>query len=794
MKSKNLKTLLFKFPRVIGLISFMLSLILTQIITYRDYQLRLSAEKEDVFRETMVMEKKINHILSQVFAGTNSLRLFFEISNQYEQLPYFVEKILEKNNYIDALQIVEGGVISFVYPLEGNESVLGYNILEDPKTSKEAALAIEREEIYFAGPFELKQGGQGIIGRIPIYKNNQFWGFSAAILKLSTFEKLLEPKDTTDSRYYFQLSKINPQSGIKEHFLSEPIDIHKFSGFLHTSDIFEANWILTVQLKESTAFQHILLALVLRIFLSIILGYLAFYLAKQPQLLKNKVEKATKKWKKSNHRFKMATLATSDTIWDWSLRTGKVYRSENFEKLFGYPVNAFTNDTNFWNDHIHPEDLSRVLKKLSEVKNSDEKFWEQEFRFLKNNGEYADVIDKGIILRDQDGFPVRIIGATQDVTKTKNFERQIIKERDFLNSLLDNLKEGIISLDESSNIILTNKKARDILNLQKLNGSFESIIYNVVLLTPNELSPIPLKDNPFYIIKSGGKIQNLEIVIEKKEKKYHILVSGEPINYNQNQTSGAIIVLHDITDYVKKDEDIRQISLELVKRAEALELSNAELERFAYVTSHNLQEPLRMVISFLKLINTKYGVYFDEKGKSYLEFALEGADRMKQLIMDILEYSLADIGDEKSDIYLPEIIEDIKKLERTKILETNATITCLHSPYIKAVKTQLRQLIQNIVKNSLKFRKESVSPEIFIKVTEDDEFWLFEIKDNGIGIHDNARKKIFNLFEKQSTDSKDVGKGLGLAICKKIVSNHNGEIWIESNPDAGTIVYFTIEK
>lgn len=481
-------------------------------------------------------------------------------------------------------------------------------------------------------------------------------------------------------------------------------------------------------------------------------------------------------------------------IWDWSLVTGKVYRSENFEKLFGYPLTVFTNDTNFWNDHIHPDDLPRVLKRLNEVKASKEIYWEEEFRFRKSNGEYADVVDKGIIIRDSDGRPIRIIGATQDISKTKNYERELTQEKEFLNSLLDNLTEGILSLDPSRKITLSNKKARDILQLKPSVANFEEFLNSAKFLSIPEYEPIPLDVNPIQLILQGTKVKNTEIAIRQKGEILHILISGEQLNINNDEQISTLIVFHDITDIRKKDLDLAKVSKELKNRAEALELSNAELERFAYITSHNLQEPLRMVSSFLKLIQGKYGSLLDEKGKTYIQYAMEGADRKKQLIMDVLEYSLADIGDEKTELILQDLVDEVKILERAKIHETHASILCDQSMKFVGVKIQIRQLLQNLINNSLKFKKANEHLDICITGEELEDNWLIKVKDNGIGIKEDVRKKIFNIFEKEQQQNNHNSLGIGLAICKKIVSKHNGEIWIESRENVGTTVYFTIEK
>lgn len=795
MKLKTLIEFTYKSPVLTGVLVFVLTLSITQFITYRDYQIKKNLEKQLVIQEAIVLEKKLNTILNQAYAATSTLQFAYEfLGEDLAMLDRKSAEILTLFPVLDILQVVKGGVITYVFPLAGNEAIMGYDILRDPKTAREANLAIDRKNIFFAGPFELKQGGIGIVGRLPIFKNDVFWGFSAAIIKLNSFQEQLLGENSEQSSFYVQFSKVNPTTQLHEQFLPVPDETPNFNGYQYSDIISDGDWELSIQLKKSSAFDDIVFSLITRFILSILLGLASYYQALQPKILEKKVINATRRWKKSNRRFEIATQATSDIIWDWSIITGKVYRSKNFEKIFGYPLSVFTSDTNFWNDHIHPDDLPRVLKRLNTVIYSHENYWEEEFRFLKSTGEYADVVDKGIILRDKEGNPVRIIGATQDITKTKNFERKIQQEKDFLNSLLDNLTEGVITLDHKGKILLTNKKTTDILGLNITNLQFIDLLKSLDFLTYPGKKKLRFADNPLKNIIAGENIKNFEMVIEQNGKHTHILVSTELLNIQSSEQPNIIIVLHDISNLRAKDLDLAKVTHELNKRAEALELSNAELERFAYVTSHNLQEPLRMVTSFVKLIQSRYGGLIDEKGKSYIQYALDGADRMKQLIMDVLEYSLADMGDEKTEVSLEDLLNDVKTLERALIQETDAKIICENPITFRGVQIQIRQLFQNLINNSLKFAKDSETLEVKVQVEDQESAWLFKVIDNGKGIKEHVRKKIFNIFEKDQQQKSKNSSGVGLAICKKIVNKHGGNIWIESRENMGTTVFFTIEK
>lgn len=367
--------------------------------------------------QTNLIAKRIVNSLTSAISAAQTLS-YIESRYGTEDFEEIAKEILDNNPNLDVIQLLPGGEIIKVYPLEGNEVVLGYDILKDPSRSQEAIRAKNQREIFFAGPFELKQGGEGIVGRLPIFKNNEFWGFSAVIIHLDTFQKFIGLEDEIKDLFYIQLSKFNPETGEEEFFLPKE-NRKNLSQIIETEFIDWGDWILTVQLRESLAWGTVSFAIVLRVLLSIILGFVAWYLANIPALLEKKVNKQSRKLSLSNERFKYATRATSDAIWDWDLKEDKVYRSKNFGKLFGYKRSELNSNNNFWDAHIHPDDLEYVNSNLKRVFESESDYWEQEFRFLKSDGTYAHVIDKGIIIRDKDKQPVRVIGATQDLTKIK---------------------------------------------------------------------------------------------------------------------------------------------------------------------------------------------------------------------------------------------------------------------------------------------------------------------------------------------------------------------------------------
>jgi PAS domain S-box-containing protein len=229
------------------------------------------------------------------------------------------------------------------------------------------------------------------------------------------------------------------------------------------------------------------------------------------------------------------------------------------------------------------------------------------------------------------------------------------------------------------------------------------------------------------------------------------------------------------------------------KKAEVeLQRKNKELEQFAYVASHDLQEPLRTTSSFVELFQQQYKGKLDENADKYLAYIVQASDRMKVLIKDLLDYSR--IGHKKElenvdcNSVLGEVIEDIG----IAIKDGDAEIKTNKLPVIKGYPTEIKQLFQNLITNAIKFRRKDVTPRVEISAKKSDAHYTFTVKDNGIGIEKEHRERIFIIFQRLHTRTEYQGSGIGLAHCKKIVELHGGKIWIESNPGEGSSFHFTI--
>jgi len=354
-------------------------------------------------------------------------------------------------------------------------------------------------------------------------------------------------------------------------------------------------------------------------------------------------------------------------------------------------------------------------------------------------------------------------------------KESIAKATDFWNEILE--KEFVLNVE-----LYVKREEKESIPLKFTAGSFHDRVW-VIAASRNKVLEEMLNE----MMLINNEQQNL---IRSAEKKLSKLTGSrqEPTLDLYDELSGMN------NELVNAQRKLAKQNQEILHLNKQLRDSNKELEYFAYSVSHDLKEPLRMVKSFMNRLDQKYGDSLDDKAKQYIYYAVDGAERMEVLINDLLEYSRIGRKNNQFEMAdLSELLEKVEKLNRSRLEETGGRISRPEMPQIYCQKTPLQQLFNNLISNSIKYRINDESPEITISYKEKPNEWLFSVADNGKGIDPEYHSVIFDLFRKVDEESAS-GSGMGLAICKKIVDQHGGKIWVESELGKGSTFYFTIRK
>lgn len=488
--------------------------------------------------------------------------------------------------------------------------------------------------------------------------------------------------------------------------------------------------------------------------------------------------------KNANERFQYATNAALSVIWDWDVESDKMFWSNSMMDYFGYSPDDISENSNLWEKYIHPDDFKEVISSIRKSLNSEEEFWEKNYRFLKSSGEYAFVVDRGFIVRDKKGNPKRMVGSLTDITNEHK-----------LQGLLENAsrlaKMGTWEVDLVNSKVYYSKITREI---HELDDDFEPSVENGINFYKEGYSREGIVNAMSDAIMKGLSWDiELEIITAKGNNRW-VRAMGEP-----EFVDGNCVKLYgnfqDINDRKLTELTLKDLNEALENRAKQLIVSNEELQQFAYVASHDLQEPLRMVTSFLTLLEKKYANQLDDKATQYINYAVDGAQRMRHVILDLLEYSrVGSLDEARKEINLKLLIEEILILHRKQIQEIEASFNIDPLPTLNSYETPIRQVFQNLISNALKYHSKEHKPIITISFKEENEFLQFSVADNGIGIDPQFKDKIFQIFQRLHTKEHYNGTGVGLAICKKVMDSLSGEIWLDTEYENGTKFCFKLPK
>ena len=426
-----------------------------------------------------------------------------------------------------------------------------------------------------------------------------------------------------------------------------------------------------------------------------------------------------------------------------------------------------------------PDETTLILRRLK----TGERIGHYETRRRRKDGALIDVSLTMSPIRDPVG---RIVGACsigRDITRAKAAQQRALH----LAAIVESSADAVIGKDLDGIVTSWNQGAERIYGYSARDILGRSIIR---LAMPDRLDEIP---KMLERLKAGEQIQSYETRRRRKDGAVvDISLSVSPIKDPEGRIVGASAIERDITLAKRAEQALQKAHEELRERTEQLARSNTELERFAYVASHDLQEPARTVASFCELLQRRCGELLDDKALEWIGFAVDGARRMQRLIADLLEYSRAQTRTrsfEPTDCAA--VVDEALGNLRASIEEARAQVTQDALPSVTADAAQLVQVFQNLIGNAIKFHGVE-PPRVHVSAERSAGEWIFSVRDNGVGIEPQHRDQIFEVFRRLHPQGKYPGTGIGLAICKRVVERHRGHIWVESTPGRGSVFYFSI--
>lgn len=442
--------------------------------------------------------------------------------------------------------------------------------------------------------------------------------------------------------------------------------------------------------------------------------------------------------------------------------------------ILGYSPEEFLAFT--FGDITHPEDLEADWAGARAVAAGEIPTYSLEKRYLHKNGNVVWVNLTVSLLRDDTGRPLHFISVVEDISARKRAELALKKSEARFRQLADSMPHIVWTARPDGYVDYYNERWYDFTGFNRhrnIGKGWEQILH------PEDVAPC--REAFYNAIRSGEPCQT-ECRFWDGKRGYWSWFLGRavPVRDEEGRIAKWYGTFTNIDRQKRTQEDLLH--------------ANQDLEQFAYSASHDLQEPLRNVAIYSQLIKKRYSGKLDADAEEFLRYMLEGASRMQHLVSDLLAYTHAGVIDREStapvsaEAALEAVIEGL----HPAMEEAGGVVTHDPLPFVSLEEVHLQQLLQNLIANALKYRKDDESPRVHLAAARDNGFWRFSVEDNGIGIEPEYHEKVFGIFKRlHAKGGKYSGTGIGLAICQKIVERYGGRIWLESELGTGSVFYFT---
>ncbi|NKE34283.1 PAS domain S-box protein [Natronococcus sp. JC468] len=490
----------------------------------------------------------------------------------------------------------------------------------------------------------------------------------------------------------------------------------------------------------------------------------------------------------AKEQLEAATEAGAVGTWEWDVTEDALVAGASFARTFGLDPERAREGLPLERvlSSVHENDRDRVAARIEDALESCGEY-EAEYRVRDADGEIRWVFARGHVECDEAGDAETFPGALTDITERKRAELEAENQRRQLETLFRVLPVGAVVADADGSLVRANAAAREIWGGDVFDAESVDEYEKYDAVWADSGDPVEPEEWTMSQVLRGEEVTepNVYEIRTFDGQRRIIMEHGMPVRDSRGDVRRAVVTLTDVTER-------REYRRKLEETIEQLETSNERLEHFAYAASHDLQEPLRMVSSYLRLLEDRYGDAFDADGEEFLAFALDGADRMRNMIDGLLEYSRVETqGSPLEPTDLEDIVEDVRADLQFRIEESGADVTVDRLPRVEGDADQLRQVFQNLLENAIEYSGDE-PPTIRVDAERRGDRWSVAVHDEGIGIDPDDQDRVFEVFQRLHGRGEHEGMGIGLALCQRIVERHGGEIAVDSEPGEGATFSVTL--
>lgn len=779
-KLSSSTNILFKKPKITGAVISLLLITLILYIANQRYQMVKDDQRLEMNRILNTVRYNVDQSLKNSYTAALTLGLTINGDGVSKNFDVVAAQLINSNPNLQAVELVPDGVIKYIYPLKGNEAALNVNIF---KLSAEVALdakkAIKDRKMYFAGPLKLKQGGVGIVGRMPLFFNDKFWGFSAVVIKLDTFLKEAGIREVTNNRYAFQLSRLNPANGTEEFFLPK---INTRPDAVQESVTFsDGSWKLyMMSIPGFKPYLKIILPTLFAVFLAGLSGFLVSLVFKRPAELQELVHEQASLLLENELKFKTIFYQAAIGIMEVDSNTGiLLHVNSRMCKILGYSAEELENMK--FPMLTHPDDLENDLGYFERMKSGEIFEFELLKRYIHKDGSLVWANLMITPLWSPGAKPTSHITIVEDVTEKIEAERIAVEYRQRIESLINTI-DGIVweANPFTFEFAFVSKKSKDILGYTSEEWLASPTFW------VDHIHPDDREYRLHYCYSFADKLEEHDFEYRMIAKDGSIVWLRDIVNVVVAE--GKVIMLRgimiDITKNKQAEKDLNH-SFDLVNE------QNKRLLNFSYIVSHNLRSHTSNIQSISALIESATS---NEERNEMVALLKTVSNSLNETLLNLNK--VVNIQTNINVIVEPlelreyinrtlDVLNDQIVLKNARILnKVGEEVLVNYNP------AYLESILLNFIFNAIRYSHPERTPVIELSCEQDGQV-ILKIKDNGIGMDlDKHGSELFGMY-KTFTGNTD-SRGVGLFISKNQIDAMGGKVTVESEFGSGTTftIYF----